>query len=832
MEYSKNIDQKWQKKWKEEGLYKYHPDSAKKKFYTMEMFSYPSGANLHLGHWFNFAPADSFARFKTMQGYNVFHPMGFDAFGLPAENYAIKTGIHPEDSTKKNIETMKRQLEEMGGTYDWDYSVETCMPDYYKWTQWIFTKLYENGLAYKKEAPVNWCDSCKTVLANEQVVDCKCERCGMPIERRKMKQWFLKITDYAEELLSGLKDLDWPESTKKVQTNWIGKSEGSEIQFQTVDGKNEIDVFTTRPDTIHGVTYIVVAPESDIVKKITTKENKEGVENYINETIQLNEIDRLSTEREKTGVFTGGYVINPINQEKVPVWIADYVLEDYGTGAVMAVPAHDARDYEFAAKYNLPIKQVIESKEGEIRQLPFTDYGILINSGEYDGLTSEEAKVKITEKLSKDGKGKLTTNYRLKDWLVSRQRYWGAPIPIIYCEKCGIVPVPQKDLPVLLPRDVEFRPDGESPLKKCQEFMKCTCPNCGGEATREADTLDTFVCSSWYELRYPDAKNNKEAFNKKMIDKMAPVDVYVGGKEHAAMHLMYVRFMTKALRDMGYLDFDEPFKRLVHQGMILGPDGNKMSKSKGNTVSPDKYVDQYGSDVFRMYLMFGFDYKKGGPWSDKGVDSMAKYLSKVEKLVSSVAQNSMNFNLDSLNKKIGLKEQKLLRTKNKTIKEMTKDIEQFEFNTAIARAMELLNEINNYNKDNKEVNEELVRETVETYLKLLAPLAPHFSEEQWEKLGKKNSIHKEDWPKVNEQELNGGIKQIPIQINGKLRTLIPVSADASSEEVLETIKLDSRISTIFSQYDVKKEIYVPGRIYNIVVSEKTKNFIDYGENER
>ncbi len=822
MSYSKKVDQKWQKKWKEQGLYKYNPNSEKEKFYTMEMFSYPSGANLHLGHWFNFAPADSFARFKSMNGYNVFHPMGFDAFGLPAENYAIKTSIHPEISTKKNIETMKRQLEEMGGTYDWDYSVETCMPEYYKWTQWLFTKLYKNGLAYKKEATVNWCDSCKTVLANEQVVDCICERCGTLVERKKMDQWFFKIMNYAEELLDGLKDLDWPESTKKIQNNWIGKSKGTEIEFQIENIQKNIKVFTTRPDTINGVTYLVIAPESELVKEITTEENIEMVKKYIAKTIKLSEIDRLSTQREKTGVCTGGYAINPINQEKIPIWIADYVLEDYGTGAVMAVPAHDLRDYEFAVKHNLPVKQVIEIKDGKKYKLPITKYGILINSVEYNGMTSEEAKSKIIERLSEDKKGKETVNYRLKDWLVSRQRYWGAPIPIIYCEKCGTVPVPEEDLPVLLPSNVEFRPNGESPLKKSLEFTKCTCPNCKGVATREVDTLDTFVCSSWYELRYPDAKNDKEAFSKKIIDKIAPIDVYVGGKEHAAMHLIYVRFITKALRDMGELHFDEPFKKLVHQGMILGPDGNKMSKSKGNTVSPDKYVEQYGSDVFRMYLMFGFEYKKGGPWSDDGVDSMAKYLTRVERLVNTVLEKELISDSNNYSNLIGLREQELLRAKNQTIKTMSEDIEKFQFNTAIARKMELLNSLNAYLKDDEKVNIELVRETVETYLRLLAPLAPHFSEEQWEKLGKESSIHKEEWPIVNEKELVGGMKKIPIQINGKLRGLISVNADASTDEILKTIKADPKVSVIFSEYDVKKEIYVPGRIYNILVSEKNK----------
>lgn len=817
MDYSKKIDKKWQEKWKSENLYKYDSNNEGEKFYTLEMFSYPSGAKLHLGHWFNYGPSDSFARFKKMQGYNVFHPMGFDAFGLPAENYAIKTGIHPKDSTMKNIETMKVQLEEMGGSYDWNYSVETCMPDYYKWTQWLFLKLYEAGLAYKKEAPVNWCDSCKTVLANEQVISGECERCGTIVEKKKLAQWFFKITNYAEELIEKLDTLDWPESTKKVQLNWIGKSEGSEITFKGENGDFEFNVFTTRPDTVNGVTYVVVAPESEIVQKITTEAQREAVNEYIQETIKLTEIDRLSTERTKTGVFTGAYAINPVNNEKIPVWIADYVLEDYGTGAVMAVPAHDERDYAFAKKYDLPIKVVVVPENNEEYELPYTDAGVLTNSGKYDGISSEEAKNKITEDLAKEQKGSKSVNYRLKDWLVSRQRYWGAPIPIIYCDKCGVVPVPEKDLPVMLPYNVEFKPDGESPLKKSKEFMECTCPKCGAKATRDADTLDTFVCSSWYELRYPDAKNEKEAFNKEIINKIAPVDVYVGGKEHAAMHLIYARFITKVLRDLGYLKFDEPFKKLVHQGMILGPDGNKMSKSKGNTVSPEEYIEKYGSDVFRMYLMFGFDYKKGGPWDEKGIESIVRYFAKIERLIELAVefkkQNTNN------NAEIGMKEKELLRVKNQTIKAMQEDINNFQFNTAIARSMELNNKINEYIRENNNLNTNIVLETVETYIKVLAPLAPHFMEEQWDKLGKETSIHTEKWPEINQNEMNGGTKEIPVQVNGKLKTCVTVSADASADEILASIKADAKVQEILNNSKVKKEIYVPGKIYNIVVEK-------------
>ena len=808
MSYSKNIDRKWQKVWKDNKVNEFKIDEHKEKLYCLEMFSYPSGANLHLGHWYNYAPADSYARFKNMQGYNVFHPMGFDAFGLPAENYAIKTGIHPQDSTLKNIETMKRQLEEMGAGYDWNYSVETCMPDYYKWTQWIFVKLYEAGLAYKKEAPVNWCNSCNTVLANEQVVNGVCERCGEIVEKKKLSQWFFKTTKYAQELLDCLDELDWPEPTKKIQKNWIGRSEGSHIIFKSEDEKHDFKVFTTRPDTVFGVSYVVMAPESSLVDEIATDEYKQGIEEYRERTSKLTEIERMSEEREKTGVFTGAYVINPVNGNKVPVWISDYVIEDYGTGIVMAVPAHDERDFAFATKYNLPITQVIENPKGETK-LPYTVKGVLVNSGKFNGMTTDEAKSAITEKLQKEGAGEKTINYRLKDWLISRQRYWGAPIPIVYCEDCGEVAVKEEDLPVLLPYNVEFKPDGESPLKKSEEFMNCTCPKCGKPAKREADTLDTFVCSSWYYLRYPDARNEEKAFDKEIVDKMLPVDVYIGGKEHAAMHLIYARFMTKALRDLGYLSFNEPFKKLVHQGMILGSDGNKMSKSKGNTVSPDVYIDEYGSDTFRLYLMFGFDYVKGGPWSDDGIKSISKYLKRVEGLIEKFVNNKYEEKVD-----IGQEEKELLFVEHNTIKKMEEDIEKFQFNTAIARAMEFLNALTKYEQLNSAKNMEVFREAVETYIKLLSPLAPHFAEEEWEVLGKKESVHKEKWPEFNEKYMQKETVEIPVQINGKVKFKVEIDLNMQKEEISKIVKEHPG----FEQYrdaEVKNEVYVPGRIYSI-----------------
>lgn len=814
MGYSKDIDKKWQKRWEKTQLYKFDKTNIKNKFYNLEMFSYPSGAKLHLGHWFNFGPTDSYARFKNMNGFNVFHPMGFDAFGLPAENYAIKTGIHPKDSTMKNIETMKNQLKEMGATYDWDYSVETCSPDYYKWTQWIFQQLYKSGLAYKKKAPVNWCPSCNTVLANEQVVDGTCERCKAVVERKKLEQWFFKTTNYAQELLDDLEKLDWPESTKKVQQNWIGRSEGAEVVFKIENSDIEFTVYTTRPDTLFGVTYVVLAPESDLIGKIVLPENLEAVEKYKKQALLSSEIERMSTDREKTGTFTGAYAINPINGEKVPVWIADYVLEDYGTGCVMAVPAHDERDFEFAKKYRLPIKQIIKDKEETI--LPYTDVenGILINSEFLNGMSVKESKIRIVEYLEEKGIGLRKINYKLKDWLVSRQRYWGAPIPVINCSSCGEVLVPEEELPVLLPYNVEFKPDGESPLKKSDEFMNVACPKCGKPAQREADTLDTFVCSSWYFLRYPDAKNDEKAWDVDLINKMLPVDVYVGGKEHAAMHLIYARFMTKALRDMGHLNFGEPFKKLVHQGMILGPDGNKMSKSKGNTVAPDPYIDQYGADVFRLYLMFGFSYTVGGPWKDEGIKAMSKFINRIENLIHKV-QNTEYKEITE----ISSKEKTLIYHKNRVIKAMGEDIEEFGFNTAIARSMEFLNEISDY-EQNEVINITALNDCIKTLIILLSPLAPHFTEEMWEKLGFEYSVHKENWPKYNESEMQLEQIEIPVQINGKVRIVLNVAKDITEKDLKQLVSGNESISVLLEGKTIVKEIYVKGKIYNIVVKEQ------------
>lgn len=810
--YGTSIDKKWQDKWENEHLYKFDPTNLDKKLYVLEMFSYPSGSQLHAGHWFNYGPVDTWARFKRMNGYNVFQPMGFDAFGLPAENFAIKTGIHPQDSTEKNIKNMEAQLKAMGAMFNWENEVVTCRPDYYKWTQWLFLKLYEKGLAYRKQAPVNWCPSCNTVLANEQVVDGLCERCDTEVTKKDLTQWFLKITDYADELLEKLDGLNWPEKTVSMQKHWIGKSTGAEVTFKIKDHDLTFDVFTTRVDTLYGVSYVVLAPENKLVDKIVTPENKAAVEAYKEETAKQSEIERQSISKEKTGVFTGAYAINPINGKEVPIWVGDYVLASYGTGAVMAVPAHDERDFAFASKFNLPINRVIAPKDGS-DVVPYFEHGILVNSGEFDGLTTDEAKIKIVEKLEKTNEGSQKVNYRLRDWLVSRQRYWGAPIPIIYCEKCGTVPVPEKDLPVELPYNVEFTPDGKSPLAKCEEFVNTTCPCCGGKAKREVDTLDTFVCSSWYYLRYPDNKNTEAPFNKEIIDKMLPVDMYVGGPEHACMHLLYARFITKALRDMGYLNFDEPFTSLVHQGLILGPDGLKMSKSKGNTISPDDYIKEYGADVFRMYLMFGFAYTEGGAWSDDGIKSVARFVDRIERNLE-ISREAINSGKSKTT--MDKTEKELNFWLNTAIKGVTEDGEKMQFNTAIARMMEFINALSKYNKEEVK-NTEFLKEVCESFIKILAPFAPHFSEEQWSLFNNTTSVFNEAWPKFDPKALVKDEVEIAIQVNGKIKNKIMVASSLDEEDIKSESLADEKVKAAIGDKTIVKVIVIKGRLVNIVV---------------
>lgn len=806
----RETERKWQARWEKAKFNRFDERSQKPKYYVLEMFSYPSGAKLHIGHWYNYGPTDSYARFKRMQGYNVFQPMGFDAFGLPAENYAIKTGVHPKDSTEKNIATMEGQLKAMDAMFDWTAEVKTCEENYYKWTQWMFLQLYKKGLAYRKEAPVNWCPSCQTVLANEQVTDGGCERCGTPVIRKNLTQWFFKITEYAEELLNGLDGLDWPEKTKSMQRNWIGKSTGCEIKFRCETG-DDICVYTTRCDTVFGVTYVVLAPEHPLALKITTPEQKQAVEEYIAFAAKASEIDRLSTTREKTGVFTGAYCENPVNGKRVPVYLADYVLASYGTGAVMAVPAHDERDFAFAKKYDLPVVKVIEKRGGET-QLPFCDDGIVVNSLNFDGLYGEDARTAIAKHLAKLDKGGKKINYRLRDWLVSRQRYWGAPIPVVYCPKCGTVPVPEKELPVRLPYDVEFRPDGKSPLAKHEKFMHTTCPVCGGEATRDPDTLDTFVCSSWYYLRYADAHNDKQPFDREWVNKILPVDTYVGGAEHACMHLLYARFFTKALRDMGYLNFDEPFRRLVHQGVILGPDGNRMSKSHGNIVSPDEYVEEYGADAFRLYLMFGFSYTEGGPWSDDGIKAVARFMDRVEKLVLKINEYTADpiagyvYNAD---------EKALDYARNYAIQRVTRDLEAFSFNTAVARLMELVNAISKY-EALPEKNIFLLKNTAKDLVLLLAPFAPHFCEELWSLTGNKGFVFEQSYPKENPEALVLDETEYAVQVNSRIVCKAMIANGLTDEEIERVALALPEVSERLGGKEVKKCIVVKGRLVNLI----------------
>ncbi len=818
----KEIEKKWQKKWEESKLYKTDLSITDRKCYTLVMFIYPSADRLHLGHWFNYGSADTYARFQHMRGLNIFEPIGFDAFGLPAENYAIKTKGHPYDITEENISFIREQLKAIGAMYDWDREINTSLSEYYKWTQWIFLQLYKAGLAYRAKAPVNWCPSCNTVLANEQVVGNEsCERCGTRVIKKNLTQWFFKITDYAEKLLTGLDELDWPERTVMMQKNWIGKSTGVEIEFPLdSDSGQSLSVFTTRPDTLYGVTYMVLAPEHPLVEKITTPTQKDGVENYVENSIRQSEIERTSTIREKTGVFTGAFTINPVNNERVPIWIADYVLMSYGTGAVMAVPAHDERDFEFATMFNLPIKKVIlepDTKEHEVLKEAYVEPGVMINSGPFNGLPSDEGIEKIADWLESKDIGKRKINYKLRDWLISRQRYWGTPIPIIYCDNCGEVPVPEDQLPVLLPYDVDFRPTGESPLKYHEDFKKAHCPNCNKPAQREVDTMDTFVDSSWYYLRYLSPNLSDRPFDKNLVNQWCPVDMYVGGAEHATMHLLYARFITMVLHDLGYFNFNEPFYALRHQGVIKGPDGLRMSKSRGNVVNPEEYIEKYGSDAFRCYLMFGFEFEKGGPWSDEGIASLDRFLSRVWRLFENY---EWIFHSTSVTDQLGKDEKELQKILHQSIKGATSDIERLHFNTAISRIMELVNGLYRYtaDKSNEQINVPFLRNVIEMLNILLAPFAPHLAEELWTKIGHEFSVFYQEWPSFDPGALETEYVNYGILINGKVREQMEVPKELTTEEVEQKALQAGRIPELIKGKSIRKVIVVPERVVNIVVS--------------
>lgn len=814
------IEKKWQNIWSEQKIFTTDLTDLEKKLYCLVMFIYPSGAKLHIGHWYNYGPTDSYARFKKLQGYNVFEPMGYDAFGLPAENYAIKTGVHPYDSTMKNIEDIRVQLKKMGCMYDWNAELMTCAPEYYKWNQWLFLQLYKKGLAYRKNAPVNWCPSCQTVLANEQVQgDGTCERCGTTVVHKNLTQWFFKITEYADELLDGLNKIDWPEKTKAIQRNWIGKSVGTEIRFSLDGREEEFTVFTTRPDTLFGVTYVVLAPEHELVDKITTDEWKGKVEEYKKEVQTLSEIERTSTAKEKTGVFTGAFAVNPINGEKVPVWIADYVLATYGTGAVMAVPGHDERDFEFAKKFNLPIRKVIleeGKREDEELTEAYTGVGTMINSGEFSGLSSDAGKEKINDSLEERKLGERKVNYRLRDWLISRQRYWGTPIPVVYCDNCGEVPVPEDQLPVELPYEVDFKHDGGSPLASNEEFINTPCPKCGKPSKRDADTMDTFVDSSWYYLRYLNPRFSEGMFDKELANNWTPVDTYVGGAEHAAMHLLYARFIHKFLRDIGMVNSDEPFQRLVHQGTITNQ-GAKMSKSKGNVVNPDVFTNEYGSDVFRMYLMFMGPYDQGGDWSDKGIVGVDRFVQRAyiqfkenEAIVKNAAPKE-KYDLKELNNS----EKAVYRKTNVTIRRVEYGLENFAFNTSVAALMELQNEFREHLKN---CSAEIKAYALTRFIVMLAPLAPHLGEEGWQIIGKDIPLYKEPvWYEADETALVVDEVVIVVQVNGKVRAKLTMPRDSEKSAVkIEALK-NENVAKFTEGKEIVKEIYVPNKIYNIVV---------------
>jgi leucyl-tRNA synthetase len=826
------IEPRWQTRWAEEGLAIARDDDPRPKYYNLVMLPYPSG-DLHIGHWYNYTGADIYGRFMRMRGYNVSQPIGFDAFGLPAENAAIKRNVQPRTWTLDNIANMRRQLTMMGAGWDWPREVVTCLPDYYTWTEWLFLQFYKHGLAYRKKAPANWCPSCNTTLANEQVVDDHCERCGTLVEQRELEQWLFRITAYADELLR-FDGMDWPEKTRLMQTNWIGRSEGAEIRFTATvpagatGGKNgkarkaeqvEIPVFTTRPDTIYGVTFFVLAPEHPLVERLTTPEQREAVRDYVERARHETEIERLSTDvsRPKTGVPLGTTVRNPVSGDEVPIWISDYVLMSYGTGAVMGVPAHDQRDFEFARAFGLPITQVI-ADEGEEPSDPATwdaartAKGVMVNSGPFDGTPAQEGIRRVIAWCEEHEAGKAAVTYRLRDWLVSRQRYWGSPIPIVYCPQHGTVPVPEDQLPVLLPEEVEFKPTGESPLRYVPEFLNTTCPICGGPATRETDTLDTFMCSSWYFLRYMDANDDEQAWDAAKIAQWLPVDMYIGGPEHATMHLLYARFFVKALRDMGLLSFNEPFTRLYHQGMVLGPDGQKMSKSRGNVIAPDDVVGRYGADSVRCYLMFMGPFDQGGPWSNQGIEGVWRFMNRVWALVTDTIEAGAQGRPAETEHSGAIE-----RLRHKAIARVTSDFTGMRFNTALAALMELVNGLNKARDETPEaVRDPAFARAAETLLVLLAPMAPHIAEELWHQLGHQETIHRQPWPEFDPALTVDEVITVVVQVNGKLRDRLEVAPDTAEEEIRRLALASAKVQAALEGRAVRNFIYVPGRLANVV----------------
>jgi leucyl-tRNA synthetase len=807
------LDRKWQQRWADQNLHHVNDDDPRQKWFALTMYPYPSG-DLHVGHWYAMAPSDAHARFMRMKGYNVMHPMGFDAFGLPAENAAITRGIHPHTWTMANIERMRGQLRSMGTLYDWDREVVTCLPEYYRWNQWFFLQFYKKGLAYRASAPVNWCPTCQTVLANEQVVDGKCERTGDIVIRRQMDQWFLGITQYAEELLDFSNVIEWPERIKIMQTNWIGSSEGVQISFDISDlglDDQEIRTFTTRIDTIFGVTFVVLAPEHPLVESLTTPDQHDAVHAYVQQAGEASEIDRLSTEREKTGVFTGAYATNRLNDEKVQVWVGDYVLASYGTGAVMGVPAHDQRDFEFATKYGLDIRVVIAppNYNGQPFTEAYVDKGVgsQMNSDQFDGMPNDVGYKAIADHIEAQDWGTRTITYRMRDWLVSRQRYWGTPIPIVYCEQCGTQPVPEDQLPVVLPEDAEFKPTGESPLKYNERFLHTTCPHCDGPATRETDTMDTFVDSSWYQFRYPSPRFGEGPFDKTKVAQWAPVDQYTGGAEHAVMHLLYARFFTKAIRDLGLIDFGEPFLRLFNQGTVIHG-GQKMSKSRGNVVAPDLYVSDLGADIVRLYLMFMGPWEGGGDWSDSGINGVARWVNRAWDLCLAPT--------NALPKSDGSRDRDTVRLTHQTIRRVIQDIERFKYNTAISAMMEMTNQLAPIHEAGT-VSRAVWEDAIGNLLLLLAPMAPHITEEMWERTGHTGSIHAQPLPAWDDSLTAIDEATLIVQVNGKLRDKIAVPADITEDAAKQTALDSPRLTPYTQGKTVDKVVFVPSRYLVSVV---------------
>lgn len=816
----RTIEKKWQNYWSNNGFYQVSEDETKPKYYSLEMFPYPSG-NLHMGHVRNYAIGDVVARFKSMNGFNVLHPMGWDSFGLPAENAAIMHNIPPAKWTSTNIEIMQEQLKTLGLSYDWKREFTTSDPDYYKFTQWMFLKLYEHDLAYRKSAGVNWCPSCHTVLANEQVVEGACERCEALVEKKQLEQWFFKITDYAARLLDDLDSLTgWPEKVVTMQKNWIGRSEGCQFNMAIENSSETISLYTTRPDTVFGATYLVLAPEHPLVPILCAGTDIEKeVHNFINKMEFMSDVSRTSADTEKEGIFTGSYAINPMNGEKLPIWIANYVLMDYGTGAIMAVPAHDERDLEFAQKYNLPVKIVIQNNEAQEACAEITEAydgdGIMVNSGDFNGLTVEEGKKAVIKYMEDGNIGTATINYRLRDWLISRQRYWGAPIPIVYCDKCGAVPVAYEDLPVILPEDVAFKPSGESPLSDVGEFINTSCPNCGGQAKRETDTMDTFVCSSWYFTRFASPHTTDLPFDKKAADYWMPVDQYIGGVEHAILHLMYARFFTKFLYDIDMLSCTEPFTNLLTQGMVL-KEGAKMSKSKGNVVSPEDIIDQYGADTARLFILFASPPVRDLEWSDQGVEGSYRFLNRVWRLINEYADDIQGLTATGKMNDLDEADKELHYKTHFTIKKVTDDLEErFNFNTAISAIMELFNTLNSY-KDEPNQNLTLVKEAIESLLILLTPFCPHICEELWEIIGNQGSITLQAWPSYEEKALIQEEVEIVLQVNGKVRDRIKMPTNSQDDELRQKALENSRIKELTKGKKIVKIIVVPDKLINVV----------------